>query len=101
GTFSWNSISNLRRHPRQSSVVMLSTVAVVVITHNLALGVLTGVLLSGIFFAEKVRRMFTVERVRSGEQAIYTVTGQIFFASVDRFQRALGPESLQPDPANH
>ena len=101
GTFSWNSISNLRRHPWQSSVVMLSTVAVVVITHNLALGVLTGVLLSGIFFAEKVRRMFTVERVRSGEQAIYTVTGQIFFASVDRFQRALGPESLQPDPANH
>ncbi len=101
GTFSWNSIPNLRRHPWQSSVVMLSTVAIVVITDNLALGVLTGVLLSGIFFAGKVRRMFSVERKRSGNQAIYTVTGQIFFASVDRFQRALGPESLQPDPADH
>jgi len=101
GTFSWNSIPNLRRHPWQSSVVMLSTVVMVVATHNLALGVLVGVLLSGIFFTAKVRRMFEVERVREDGRALYTVTGQIFFASVDRFQRALGPESLQPDPADH
>ncbi len=99
GTFSWNSIANLRRHPLTSSVVMLSTVAVVVFTHDLALGVLTGVLLSGIFFAGKVRRMFTVERVREGDIATYRVRGEIFFASVDRFVALLGPESLQPDPA--
>ena len=43
GTFSWSSISNLRTHPRSSSVVMLATVAVVVYTHNLAAGVLVGV----------------------------------------------------------
>src|SRR5690606_40931851 len=96
GTFCWNSIPNLRHHPWPSSVVMLSTVAVVVITHNLAIGVLVGVLLSGIFFTGKVRRMFSVQRVREDDRAIYTVTGQIFFASVDRFQRALGPEGLQP-----
>ncbi len=88
GTFSWNSIANLRRHPPTSSIVMVATVAVVVATHDLSLGVLTGVLLSGIFFAAKVRRMFRVERSMDGEQAVYHVTGQLFFASVDRFARA-------------
>lgn len=89
GTFSWNSIPNLRRHPPTSSVVMLVTVAVVVITHDLAQGVLAGVLLSGIFFAGKVRRMFTVERVETApDHATYHVSGEIFFASVDRFTRA-------------
>jgi SulP family sulfate permease len=91
GTFSWNSIPNLRRHPWPSSVVMLVTVVVVVATHDLAQGVLTGVLLSGIFFAGKVQRMFAVERQVSddGATVTYRVRGEIFFASVDRFTRAL------------
>ena len=100
GTFSWNSIANLRHHPPTSSVVMLSTVAVVVFTHDLALGVLAGVLLSGMFFANKVRRMFTVERVREADRTVYTVTGQIFFASVDRFLSRLGPESQYEDASD-
>lgn len=91
GTFSWNSIPNLRRHPWPSSVVMLTTVTVVVVTRDLSLGVLAGVLLSGVFFAGKVQRMFGVERALSddGQTAQYRVTGQIFFASVDRFVRAM------------
>ncbi len=101
GTFSWNSIPNLRRHPPSSSAVMIATVLMVVWTHDLALGVLVGVLLSGIFFAGKVRNLFTVERVRRAHSAVYVVTGEIFFASVDKFQRALGPESAFEDPAHH
>lgn len=95
GTFSWNSIPNMRRHPPTSSIVMLSTVVVVVVTHDLAQGVLAGVLLSGIFFAGKVRHMFQVEREASadGQTATYRVTGQIFFASVDRFTRAFHEEN--------
>ena len=94
GTFSWNSIANLRRHPPTSSVVMLTTVAVVVATRDLSLGVLAGVLLSGIFFAGKVQRMFSVERevAPGGELATYRVAGEIFFASVERFTRALQAE---------
>ena len=94
GTFSWNSIPNLRRHPWPSSVVMLTTVVVVVTTHDLSMGVLAGVLLSGIFFAGKVQRMFAVERVvaEDGASATYLVSGQIFFASVDRFTRAFQVE---------
>ena len=55
---------------------------------------LAGVLLSGIFFAGKVRRMFAVDRTASadGAHATYRVTGQIFFASVDRFTRAFQDE---------
>ncbi len=101
GTFSWNSIPNLSKHPWQSSVVMLTTVAVVVATHNLALGVLAGVILSGVFFTHKVMTMFEVVRERSGETAIYRAKGQIFYASVERFEAALGPEGAQPDPADH
>ncbi|WP_294189150.1 SulP family inorganic anion transporter [uncultured Sphingomonas sp.] len=94
GTFSWNSIPNLRRHPPTSSAVMLATVVVVVATRDLSLGVLAGVLLSGIFFAGKVQRMFAVERDLSadGAQATYRVSGEIFFASVDRFTRAFTDE---------
>jgi SulP family sulfate permease len=99
GTFSWASIANLRRHPPTSSLVMLVTVVVVVATRDLSMGVLAGVLLSGIFFAGKVQRMFAVERTASsdGLRATYRVTGQIFFASVDRFTRAFREE----DRATH
>jgi SulP family sulfate permease len=87
GTFSWTSMVNLRSHPWHSSVVMLATVVVVVWTHDLARGVLVGVLLSGIFFASKVRRLFAVSSDVSedGARRTYVFTGQIFFASVERF----------------
>ncbi len=99
GTFSWNSIANLRRHPPTSSIVMLTTVVVVVATHDLSLGVLAGVLLSGIFFAAKVQRMFDVRRNVSSDcaRATYFVTGQIFFASVDRFTRSFQIDEAAPD----
>ncbi|GAB5508314.1 MAG: SulP family inorganic anion transporter [Rhizobiaceae bacterium] len=90
GTFSWSSIKNLREHPRRSSTVMVATVIVVVATHNLALGVLVGVLLSGLFFASKVAQIFRVSSTHSddGEARAYHVTGQIFFASAEAFVRA-------------
>jgi SulP family sulfate permease len=83
GTFSWTSIRDLRLHPRRSSTVMLATVAGVVLTHNLAIGVLIGVLLSGIFFASKVAQLFRVTSALSadGRERTYVVEGQVFFAS--------------------
>ncbi|WP_420139038.1 SulP family inorganic anion transporter [Sphingomonas sp.] len=96
GTFSWNSIPNVRRHPPTSSIVMVVTVAVVVVTHDLARGVLAGVLLSGIFFAGKVQRMFRVERSEGAGGVLYQVSGEIFFASVDRFTKAFRGGEAQP-----
>jgi len=90
GTFNWSSWRNLRDHPKSSSVVMVATVVVTVATHDLAKGVLTGVLLSGFFFAHKVGRILRVssQAENQGRSRHYRVTGQVFFASADRFCEA-------------
>lgn len=90
GTFSWSSIKQLRTHPTTSSIVMLGTVVVTVFTHDLARGVLTGVLLSALFFARKVGRVLHVESTSldDGAARAYTVTGQVFFASAEAFVAA-------------
>jgi SulP family sulfate permease len=90
GTFSWRSIKNVRHHPWQSSVVMAATVGVVVWTGNLAAGVAAGVVLSGLFFASKVKQMFTVTSYLSddGRTRTYRISGEIFFASAERFTEA-------------
>ncbi|KPP81531.1 MAG: SulP family sulfate permease [Oceanicaulis sp. HLUCCA04] len=90
GTFSWRSVKNLRDHPKSSSFVMVATVATVIFSHNLAIGVGVGVLLSGIFFAWRVSRNFAVSTVASedGRERVYTVSGQLFFASSEDFMKA-------------
>jgi SulP family sulfate permease len=87
GTFNWSSFRNLRTHPKTSSLVMITTVIVVVMTHDLALGVFVGVLTSALFFARKVSRLFKVESYISAEKEkrTYNVYGQVFFASADSF----------------
>ena len=85
GTFSWRSILQLRSNPLSSSVVMLATVVTVVATHDLAKGVIVGVLLSGVFFAGKVARLFRVTPVDEADHRLYRVEGQVFFASAESF----------------
>ncbi len=87
GTFSWQSLLNLRVHPKSTSLVMITTVAIVVFTHNLALGVFVGVLMSALFFARKVSNLLLVETTlsKNKQKRTYTVYGQIFFASADKF----------------
>jgi sulfate permease, SulP family len=90
GTFNWDSIRKLRDHPSSSSLVMLATVIVTVATHDLAKGVLVGVLLSGVFFAHKVGKVLRIDlrKDESGTVRIYDVTGQVFFASSETFAGA-------------
>jgi len=87
GTFSWESLRNLRRHPPSSSIVMVVTVVVVVTTHNLAFGVLAGVLLAALFFANKVGQyQYARSQISdAGHHRTYQIVGQIFFASADKF----------------
>lgn len=89
-TFQWRSVATLLSNPRSSSIVMLATVVVVVWTHDLAKGVLFGVVLSGLFFAHKVTRFFGVTSTRNEATSIrtYAVTGQIFFATAEAFHSA-------------
>jgi SulP family sulfate permease len=90
GTFSWSSITDLRSHPLSSSIVMVSTVVVVVATHNLAFGVLIGVLLATLFFSNKIGRLMMVKPHLSELDNVrtYEVIGQVFFASAEQFTNA-------------
>jgi SulP family sulfate permease len=88
GTFSWASFKNLTVHPKTTSTVMIATVGTVVWSHNLALGVGVGVLLSALFFARKVAQVIRVTSELEGDTRTYTVRGQVFFASADSFAAA-------------
>jgi SulP family sulfate permease len=90
GTFSWASFKNLRVHPKSTSLVMIATVVTVVWTHNLALGVGVGVLLSALSFARKVAQVIRVrsELDAATETRTYFVQGQVFFASSPEFLAA-------------
>lgn len=85
GTFDWHSVApaTLRRMPRSETAVMVSTVAVTVVTHNLAYGVGVGVLVAMVLFARRVAHLVEVTSVLdpSGRTRVYRVTGQLFFAS--------------------
>ena len=87
GTFSRTSVKDLRKNPLSSNVVMISTVIVVVATHNLAIGVLVGVLLATLFFANKIGRFMVVKTKHdeSNDKITYEVVGQVFFASAEQF----------------
>ena len=88
GTFSWESIINLKHHPLSTNIVMLATVAIVVATHNLALGVFVGVLLASLFFANKIGRFMVVKSENDDQGTVYKVVGQVFFASAEKFNNA-------------
>ena len=90
GTFSWSSIKNLKVHNRTSSVVMFVTVGATVSTHNLAIGVGAGVLLSALFFAYKVSQLLDIrsELNIAGTARTYYIYGQLFFVSASRFTEA-------------
>lgn len=86
-TFDWHSImpATLKRMPKSETFVMISTVAVVVVTHNLAIGVIVGVFVASVLFVRRVAHFVSVERTVSSvdgvDTAQYVVTGELFFAS--------------------
>lgn len=87
-TFEWRSLTQFKTNPKSSNTVMIATVVVVVATHNLALGVLTGVLLSALFLANKLENDIQVISSLEGNARLYDLRGQIFFSSSDRFMQS-------------
>lgn len=86
-TFEWRSLTTFKDNPKSSNIVMLATVVVVVATHNLALGVLTGVLLSALFLANKLENDIHVESTLEDMHRVYHLHGQIFFSSSEKFMQ--------------
>lgn len=86
-TFEWKSLTGFKSNPQSSNVVMIATVIVVVATHNLALGVLTGLLLSALFLANKLENDIRVESYIENDARVYDLKGQIFFSSSEKFMQ--------------
>lgn len=80
GTFDWNSFKYLVKAPRTDALVMLTTVIIVVYTHDLSKGVIAGVILSAVFFVVKISTLKIIEQDQR-----YIIEGQLFFASTDSF----------------
>nr|WP_172152238.1 SulP family inorganic anion transporter [Isoptericola chiayiensis] len=108
-TFDWHSIqpSTLRRMPVPETVVMLATVGVTVWTHNLAYGVIVGVLVAAVLFAQRVAHLTTVQRLDASDddgERVYAVDGELFFASsndlVYQFDYAGDPQHVVIDMTN-
>ncbi|MRT36764.1 STAS domain-containing protein [Acinetobacter sp. RIT698] len=87
-TFEWRSLTSFKANPKSSNVVMIVTVIVVVATHNLALGVLSGVLLSALFLAIKLEDDIQVKSTFEGSARLYDLSGQIFFSSSEKFMQS-------------
>lgn len=84
-TFQWGSVKQFSKHPISFNIVMIAVVIVVLLTHNLALGVFVGVLLSALFIINQLESSVKVTSTLHNHQRRYQVSGQIFFSSSDRF----------------
>ena len=88
-TANWDSILAIRRIPKSDSAVMLLTVVITVLTHNLAVGLLAGVALAGILFSRKVAQVIEVSsELLSPDHRLYRVRGQLFFVSTIYFRQS-------------
>jgi SulP family sulfate permease len=86
GTFQWKSFTDMKTHPKTATLIMLATVIVTVATHDLAKGVLTGVLLTALSFTRRVSAMLQVtDRDEADGTRVYDVKGQVFFADATQF----------------
>ena len=82
-TFDWRSLRSMFTQPLTETITVLATVTVVVATHNLALGVIVGILLASVFFARKVAKQtrVTTSYDETTHTRTYVVEGQVFFVS--------------------
>ncbi|MEM7285731.1 MAG: SulP family inorganic anion transporter [Actinomycetota bacterium] len=99
GTFNWASVKPdmLRSAPKAETAVMVATVAIVVITHNLAYGVAAGVALSAVFFVRHVTHLVRVTSVVDPDNAerLYAVSGELFFASTNELVHSFDYDAVK------
>ena len=103
GAFDWHSVrpSTLKRMPKSETAVMVLTVLAVVVTHNLAIGVVVGVIVASVLFVRRVAHFATVTRTVTADAAHYAVDGELFFASSNdlttQFEYSADPDRVVID----
>lgn len=97
-TFNWGSFTFLKQAPKSESIIMLITVAIILYTQNLAIGVVVGVILSALLFVGNISRVTVIR-----DKTRYKVNGPLFFASTTTFMKAfdqIDQEAIIIDFAN-
>lgn len=79
------SVKDLRKVPLTDSVVMVTTVAIVVLTHDLAKGVMAGVIMSALIFGWRSGKIRVATSVQAAGAKVYKISGELFFASTAHF----------------
>ena len=97
GTFEWSSIRILRKIPKTDAFVIIMVSAITVITHNLALAVISGVIVSALGFAwESAKQIHRESKIQEDGTKVYFLHGPLFFGSVTDFNLGFTP-SEDPD----
>lgn len=96
-TFKWSSFKIINKMPKTDVVVMIIVTSITIITHNLAVAVLVGVIISALNFTWQKANKLTASMQIDREQKIYTLNGTLFFGSVASFEALL---DIKNDPQN-
>lgn len=101
GTFEWQSLKNILKIPKSDAFIMIITIAIVVYTHDLAKGVLTGVVIAALVMVYRMSVISFSGVVRDDGVKVYTVKGQLFFgtmsAFIDHFDYKNDPRKIEID----
>jgi len=97
GTFEWSSLRILRKIPKTDAFVIILVSGITVITHNLALAVISGVIVSALGFAwESAKQIHRSDEIRDNGTKVYFLHGPLFFGSVTDFNLGFSPQT-DPD----
>ena len=83
-TFNFGSLKRIKCVPKSDTLIMVSTVIVVLLTHNLAYGVIVGIIISALVFASKTSEIDIQKKIQN-TSAKFEVKGPLFFASTTTF----------------
>ncbi len=96
GTFEWASFKTFRKMPNSDVVVMVLVTLITAITHNLAVAVLLGVIISALAYSwENAKRIRARKHIDENGVKHYEIYGPLFFGSTTAFAEKF---DVQGDP---
>ena len=93
-TFSIESVKKIHKTPIIDTVVMIITVITVLITQNLAIGVILGVIINALVFVYRVAKI-DIEKIENEKEVLYKISGYLFFATSKKFLDSFDEDDLQ------
>lgn len=94
-TFKWSSFKILNKMPKTDVFIIILVTAITIITHNLAVAVLTGIIISGLNFTWQKANELSVNTENNGTEKIYHLNSDLFFGAVVSFE---GIFDIKNDP---